>query len=113
MAYLHCYCGHVSKGCNVYTVQECTYTGRVSYSWDKRIADGYKDKRWQKNSDSCEYRHWKAPQYIAYEGRCGKYRTRCYLANGYGVNQLLVCEPAEAGYEVRTQEGEKDIAASI
>jgi hypothetical protein len=80
---------------------------------DEGVRDRHKNKRGQKNPKRGEQGSGGAAEQVADEGRSSEERSRRDLSDGNRVEQLLVCQPAQALYKIGAQKSNEDITASI
>src|SRR5690606_337840 len=94
-------------------VEEGGGPGAVADDVDDAGEEADEDEGGEEDRDGGEDGAGEAHDHVADEGGGGEDGARGDLADGDGVEELGVGDPAEAVDEVAFEEGEKDVAAAV
>ncbi len=104
---------HQSQGGHVDPVQEGGRPGGVADAGNQQTGGGDKDERRKKDAHGGKDRSWNTPEQVTDKGGGGENGPRGDLADGDGIDQLSVGEPAQPLDEVCPQVCQQHVTAAV
>ena len=105
--------GHDGDGGRADAVEEAGGPGRLAEAGDEGVGDGDEQERGQEDAERRDDGAGEAIEDVADEGGGGEDGAGGELADGDGVDEGLLGEPAAVRHEVGLEEGDEDVAAAV